>query len=492
LGRETVFSTVVPWFVNRNQGQKMNDDVPPPSPKHTQASPGVTEYVRNELLKDYSKSIGSFYLHLYQSTATAFQFGYEDAVPISREYRRKHFRTSVDKYETNLLRQAGILRMTDYDIPTKKSKRYRIPNKILLKLAKLDLEELNTGLRCKLKSQSKINKFNKKPKLTSTASSFVKKAINSIHGGLMNHSEALQQIGDQLENFEIMPNQKKFIAKCIHDIHNLAKASSNGIIVNGILEYNQIYKPGTTGRIFESGGFQSLSKETKKAGMMNIDNVCNYDIRSSQIAALCQEAEKIGIDTSILRNYINNPKAKIDYAIKSGFVDQNDDVISTVWKKCLMSLVFGSSMAKYYGAPYDIIEEFDENRVKDLFPLFQKAVSPFLQLRNEWYDNLDRYMEIHSRNHKHGRFYTNASGMKINLSKDDIGKCKKKLSAFILQGLESGFIHHLTIIAKDYDYRVLSNEHDGLVTIGKIPDEAIQIAKGRSGFELAKLEIKEF
>ena len=235
-----------------------------------------------------------------------------------------------------------------------------------------------------------------------------------------------------------------------------------------------------------------MSRDVKKAAMKDIKSVYNYDIRSSQIAALCQEAEKVGIETGILENYLNNQDAKRDYAIESGFVDKSGNPDSTVWKKCLMSLVFGSSMAEYYGAPYDFIRDFDRKNVGKLFLRFQEVANPFLSLINEWYNKLDDYLTIYSYKHRHGTFFTNAAKVRINLEKDVIAGDKKKLSAFILQGLESGFIHHLTILAENYDYRVISNEHDGVVTIGEIPLEAIQIAKERSGFKLASLELKEF
>ena len=226
--------------------------------------------------------------------------------------------------------------------------------------------------------------------------------------------------------------------------------------------------------------------------MTGIENVYNYDIRSSQIAALCQEAEKVGIDTSVLRDYMEDPNAKIRYAKACGFVTPDGKVHSTVWKKCLMSQVFGSSMAKFYGKPFKIIQEFDAMNVLTLHKQFEEVVTPFKQLINEWHRKLKEYLSSNAENHKNERFFTNSAGMKINLDKDEIMSSKKKLSAFILQGLESGYIHHLTTMADEYGYRVLSNEHDGLVTIGEIPEKAIQIAKERSGFELALLEIKKF
>jgi hypothetical protein len=471
----------------------MTANLPPPPPLYRHASPKVADFVRTQLLPDYTKSTQNLYLHLYLSTDSAFKNDLDGAVPISMAYRRKHFRTSVDKKEVEQLRSYGLLNISGYDLGRKKSRRYWIPIGILTKLTKLRHEDLKHEL---LSLPESWQLQRKKVKTNSTTtyinSKLVKQAINSIDGGIMNHSAALQKIGDNLEGLDFMPDQKKVISKCIHDIHNLIKASNNCIIVNGILEYKQNYKPGATGRIFEVGGFQSISRDVKKAAMKDIQDVYNYDIRSSQIAALCQVVQTVGIDPQILVNYLDNPASKIDYAIKCGFVDEKGTPQDVVWKKCLMSLVFGGSMTEFFGAPYKTIKEFDQENAGDLFLRFQEVVKPFLVLINKWYDKLDRYLELHSHNHKHGRFFTNAAGVRINLDTDDIARDKKKLSAFILQGLESSFIHHLTLLSEDYGFRVISNEHDGLVTIGTISSEAIQKAKKESGFKLASLELKDF
>lgn len=52
----------------------------------------------------------------------------------------------------------------------------------------------------------------------------------------------------------------------------------------------------------------------------------------------------------------------------------------------------------------------------------------------------------------------------------------------ILQGQESYFIHSLTLLADKYKFTPLGNEHDGLITMGKIPDEAIQTARKLRAF----------
>jgi hypothetical protein len=66
------------------------------------------------------------------------------------------------------------------------------------------------------------------------------------------------------------------------------------------------------------------------------------------------------------------------------------------------------------------------------------------------------------------------------------------MAAFYLQGVEAGYIHWITVLSKDFGYTCLSNQHDGLVTIGEIPEEAREIAKQRSGLKYAVLEEKAF
>jgi hypothetical protein len=68
----------------------------------------------------------------------------------------------------------------------------------------------------------------------------------------------------------------------------------------------------------------------------------------------------------------------------------------------------------------------------------------------------------------------------------------KDTAAFICQGLESAFINHLMILSKDYDYKIRSLEHDGLVVDGVIPAKAVAKARELSGFYTAVLEESAF
>ena len=94
----------------------------------------------------------------------------------------------------------------------------------------------------------------------------------------------------------------------------------------------------------------------------------------------------------------------------------------------------------------------------------------------------------------------NKTGMSFDLTPyhgakgkwQNVNELKRKLAAFFLQGVEAGYIHWITILSKDFGYEVLSNQHDGVVVLGEIPEEAMQIAKQRSGLKYAELVEKPF
>ncbi len=68
---------------------------------------------------------------------------------------------------------------------------------------------------------------------------------------------------------------------------------------------------------------------------------------------------------------------------------------------------------------------------------------------------------------------------------------KRELAAFVLQGQEAAFIHHLTILSVEFDFVVVANEHDGLITIGDIPVAAMEKAGELSGLKSPVMKIKD-
>ena len=132
-----------------------------------------------------------------------------------------------------------------------------------------------------------------------------------------------------------------------------------------------------------------------------------------------------------------------------------------------------------------------------LFSKFVVAVASLKEQIDKWHEwLLSVYVYEFGYMHNNKRHIKNPTGMKLcvtDLPKGkDLWQRKAKIAAFVLQGQEAAFIHHLTVLSSQYDYVVLQNEHDGLVTIGKIPNAAVDEAAALSGLKYAELENKPF
>ena len=90
------------------------------------------------------------------------------------------------------------------------------------------------------------------------------------------------------------------------------------------------------------------------------------------------------------------------------------------------------------------------------------------------------------------RYVKNATGMTLCVDDMKPRKLGSTLAAFILQGREARYIHELTLLSERYGFRVIGNEHDGIVTVGEVPDEAAREAAEASGMAFAVLVQKSF
>ena len=72
---------------------------------------------------------------------------------------------------------------------------------------------------------------------------------------------------------------------------------------------------------------------------------------------------------------------------------------------------------------------------------------------------------------------------------------KRDLASHLLQGQEACFISRLTWYSKsepDCPYRVISDQHDGLIVHGLIPEEYVEKARQDTGFQYAYLVEKSY
>jgi hypothetical protein len=128
-----------------------------------------------------------------------------------------------------------------------------------------------------------------------------------------------------------------------------------------------------------------------------------------------------------------------------------------------------------------------------VLPEVHRVLRPLKDVVGPWHDWLVRSPDCH---HvipgRKQRWLQNDCEMQFCLNSEKAGDRRRKAAAFILQGREAAYIHHLTLLANDYGFTPISNQHDGLVTVGEIPKAAQLLARERSGFRYADLVEKAF
>ena len=265
--------------------------------------------------------------------------------------------------------------------------------------------------------------------------------------------------------------------------------------------YPPAYKATLSGRLSHlRGGFQSCSAEMKAAAFDGVPDVHNVDLEASQVNGLIQLLEIARLDSSWLITYRDTPNNKTIYAERAGMSIK-------CWKRCLLALCMGATMPKRLirlGDRENSIIEFvrdecdgDIAATSAIIEKFTMVVGPLADVLSQWHNwLLSHYVPATKKAGRGGWYITNKVGMKLNITeylrKFRVWKVKAKLAAFLLQGQEAAFIHTLTILGAKYGYKAMGNEHDGLIVLGTIPDEAVAEAARLSGLENAKLVEKPF
>lgn len=258
--------------------------------------------------------------------------------------------------------------------------------------------------------------------------------------------------------------------------------------------YTPSYSPQSSGRIGElGGGVQSCSRAMKDAAFTGIENVHNYDLRSSQGYVLLQELRLAGIDDSWLAAHLG----------PGAFEQRADqlDLPKKLYKKCFFSTIMGATHiwldeehVKHVGAIQEgMLAHFDTRRAAhQKFGEVVAQLHPLQQVVRQWSEwLLNDPACLHRKKTQRREYLENAAGQKYLIDRARAEKdLKGEGAAHMLQGQEAAYIHQLTLLSKDYGFLPASNQHDGLITLGFVPDEAKGMAAQRSGFQHAFLEEK--
>lgn len=462
----------------------------------------IFDYIYTKLLKGYRKEQIEFFCHILYNTIRNLKKDSDGYVPVPKS-------TIYDVWKKRMnpqpLIDSGLLELkideygNTHSYKNKRCKEYRVPLDIVENIMNLyperytkdDIWDLMKGrktlMRDKPTKRSEIRSYYRKYILRVLDLYLGKKCIVN-----------LDAIVDYLKLRKQEINTEKDRRSYLNDLfcyHNIL-CSLPTKIENELYEYDLIYDPQSTGRISERHGkLQSCSRRMKKAAFSNIENLRNYDLRSSQVYILEYYFNLAGIESKWIKNYFKTNKQTIA-----------DELILNIdtFKSCLMAVIFGSDLiepeklTKKLISNNSILKYIDEytDDFDVTFELYKNFYDYMLPLKNDIKLLKRWFWEVYIPNNTYdyetgGLLVRNSCDMLVPLE-DIKGIGMDKFLIFMLQGKEAHFIHQLTYELHRTKVKVISNQHDGLVTIGEIPLDAIKYAKDTTGLEKAEMTIKDF
>lgn len=472
------------------------------------------------LLDGYNEDSKTFLYHVLFSA----QSGDNMWAPVSKPFFDEFF----PKAEKKRMVEDGLMLMKEHRFTKGKSKEWKVSHEVMEKarwLMAADLEaefvDLKKGTRKgRPLGHKRTNRYGKVQSL------LVKQAIDTFGYGYFNRAaveEHLREREDSVSYAESLGVEDEMpgwldrpYARLDGDIrcYSVILRQKPQLIEGTTYRYPLAYTVQSTGRLSQrGGGAQSCSREMKAELYRDLEGVpqaVNYDLKSSQAYILRAFLSDAGIDTSWLDTYLAADKQV--YADRAGLsVD--------TWKRVFYALVMGAHLPNSLShsdgdVKWAFYDEFgvstkNETLGPESSPVFASAadalkdtrevLQPFSARVKEWHRYLEEeWVPQNAEPNRTGRLVRNALQMKFHWTRaigderENVREAKRKLAAFLLQGQEAAFIHRLTTILPDYDVVPISNEHDGIVTLGMVPTEAIERAREAEDMPYAKLEIKDF
>ena len=270
----------------------------------------------------------------------------------------------------------------------------------------------------------------------------------------------------------------------------------------GVLANVPAFRVQRFGRLgVKGGGMVNLSRAGKAAAYSGISCVRNFDLASSQPRILVACLDEAGLDPGWLGTYATAPGAKGDAARAVG-------VDVATWKRAAYPLLMGgraptpAQARRSSGAIVTAIRDgVGDGDYLEAYARFYEYTAEPRAVLDGWHRwLLDEYVPAHARrNNLDGkRYLTNAAGAKVAVedlaSPRQLWRLKGQLSAFVLQGREAALVHTLVTFGPEYGYETVSHEHDGVVTLGEVPQEAVvrSAAAAQLPLELVELVEKPF
>ena len=263
--------------------------------------------------------------------------------------------------------------------------------------------------------------------------------------------------------------------------------------------YTPTWEAKSTGRLHVVGGcMQSASGDMKRLAYSGIDDLKNYDVKSSQVFITINLLEQAGLDASWLIEYIETPNYKEEYGRRAG-------ISGDLFKRIVIAMCMGAQLPKSLlnseYSEYSILDYLaeiacDKQHLSVLLKDLRAVVEPLSSVLKEWHRYLlDTYIPKHRR----GAYLPNAAGYYLNLNELRLNHHRYKWSdvarvaAHILQGLEAACIQEMIGRSEEANFTPISCEHDGFIVSSGEPDlilwEEITQRHRLAGMELLRKDL---
>jgi len=475
-------------------------------------------WLHDEFLCDLEAKYYTFICRLIHNTINNIRINKQDYALIDRDHRNKidirmygavsyldtelyefHGKNKGHCVTTKQAKKIELYYAEDYEF-AKQARRYHLGNwfyaEFLARYKSVLVDDF-TDEFVNLYTGKPIDKsvyFKTQCKYKKADKPIIRKALKAIERRVFNRSAVIEH----LHSFEIEDSKNKDIfSSFLSDLYSWITILVSGIQKesDNIYSYQPKYNINSSGRVSEIGsGLQSCSRRMKYASIQGIDDIHNYDLKGSQVNGLIHQFNLQDLDTEWLENYVNDDNAKQLYADQVG-------VTVNTFKQCLLAFIMGGSLsAKSASSVFNYLKNDphinqDHFKACERLKTLKELLAPVSKSLNKWKASIysGKYIELGT---KYGRVY---GGNKLIKNYLGIPYCvgpgnlsRNKLAARILQGQESAFIHNLTVLSSKYGFKVIGNEHDGIITLGQIPKEATEEVKeiiGVSEFSLVEKDI---
>ena len=518
---------------------------------HTDKLPKIAvDFIWNKLLKGEDKKVKSLLSILRKEHELNIKNdGY---APIPYETFKKY----KYNQEIERLKDLGYVEYTDYSYNrygTGKCREYRLPwdlyNHIdgLIPGRVANFTEnnwqfyngiTNTAIRkTKRKIQHDIYQYNNhKKKNEIIVSQIVEEGIIPIEYCFFDFHNVEYRLNYKRDLLELGKLNQSEKLSYLNDERCYRNILMNGFTIDkerrNLLAYKPRYRGQKTGRKSEiGGGFQSCSREQKHEAFFFMPRIRNYDLKSSQMYGLKFQLMSARMDTSIVDRYIGVDKTTLANAV---------GVDVDCWKGIMYGTYFGGFPTSKFNKEgklgksklftllrYDIVKNhickflkietwynYDKKRrecessiqvesgIRNILQKFYDQNKELIKLLQDWREYLvTNFFQSSFDAVGNKKYIWNRSNMPLEMTQymDDKGvinsQGKRDLASHLLQGQEACFISRLTWYSQsepECPYRVISDQHDGLIVHGFIPEDYVEKARLDTGFEYAYLVEKSY